>query len=197
MGAYARGDAASFDLLFVRYRRPLFTFLLHHTGDRDTAEDLFQEAFVRMIRARKSYVPRGSFESWLFTIARHSMIDHRRRSDVRRPAGPDVQVRETSGSPDGGTPTERIASRDPHDDPLLRTELGALRDRIHTALRRLPDVQREVFLLRERAGMDFAGIARVTGSRVATAKSRMRYALANLRRFLSEDPAIVREVAHE
>jgi RNA polymerase sigma-70 factor, ECF subfamily len=74
---------------------------------------------------------------------------------------------------------------------------GELRAHIEAALRRLPEAQREVFLLRERAGLDLQRIAQVTGANLATVKSRMRYALAGLRRVLSAELTSLPEFFHE
>jgi RNA polymerase sigma-70 factor (ECF subfamily) len=182
MLAYAAGDRSAFEALFARHRRVLYTFLLHQTGDLQAAEDLFQEVFLRVIRARASFRDGGGpFKGWLLTIARNAIIDaHRRaavRSDVNLPATQD---------PQRGRAEERIADERVSGNPHEASERTRLRRRIEEALARLPEEQREVFLLRERVGMDFAGIAEVTGCKVATAKSRMRYALEGLRRQLAD-----------
>jgi RNA polymerase sigma-70 factor (ECF subfamily) len=182
MLAYVAGDRAAFEELFERYRRLLFTFLLHQTGDRLVAEDLFQEVFLRVIRARKSFRRGGGpFKSWLMTIARNAVIDMRRRAAVRR----DVDGVHRQ-DPERGRAEERIADHKASGDPHQAAEIGHIRRRIVEALGRLPDEQREVFLLREQVGLDFGGIAELTGCKVATAKSRMRYALEGLRRQLAD-----------
>jgi RNA polymerase sigma-70 factor (ECF subfamily) len=182
MLAYVAGDRTAFEELFGRYRRLLFTFLLHQTGDRQAAEDLFQEVFLRVIRARASFRKGGGpFKSWLMTIARNAVIDSRRRAAVRRDV--DVKHRE---DPERGRAEERIADDKAAGNPHQAAEIGRLRDRIVEALKQLPEEQREVFLLREQVGLDFGGIAELTGCKVATAKSRMRYALEGLRRQLAD-----------
>lgn len=182
MLAYMAGDRAAFEELFGRYRRVLYTFLLHQTGDRQAAEDLFQEVFLRVIRARKSFRRGGGpFKSWLLTIARNALIDTRRRAAVRR----NVNGKHRE-DPERGRAEERIPDNRAAGDPHQAAEIGRLRQRIVEALAKLPEEQREVFLLREQVGLDFGGIAEVTGCKVATAKSRMRYALEGLRRQLAD-----------
>lgn len=188
--SYVAGDASAFERLFARHRRPLFTYLLHHTGDSATAEDLFQEAFLRLIRGCAGYRPTGTFRSWLFTIAHNVMTDDRRRSALRSP--PEEQ-RIVDDEP-AQLPLEVAASGD---DPLLRSSARDLREHIEAALLRLPEPQREVFLLRERAGLDLRSIAHATGANLATVKSRMRYALAGLRRLLSAELSSTPELFHE
>ena len=186
MESYAHGDAESFDALFARHRRGIFTYLLHQTGDRAIAEDLFQEVFLRLIRTRAGYGRTGSFRSWLYTIAHNALTDDRRRRGVR--ATDDTEEAEMeAGSVRGSAPV----------DPVVGAHRRDLRERVEAALQLLPAVQREVFVLRERAGMDFRSIAEATGCGLATAKSRMRYALENLRRALADEFVSVPEVGHE
>jgi len=185
MRAFAAGDARAFETLFERHRRALFTYLVHQTGDASLAEDLFQEVFLRLIRGSAAYRP-GSFRAWLFTIARNAMTDDRRRTAVRE----DEPENEPSTAPWETTRAE------PH-DPVASSHAGELRTHIEASLRRLPEAQREVFLLRERAGLDLQRIAQVTGANLATVKSRMRYALAGLRRVLSSELTSLPEYFHE
>jgi RNA polymerase sigma-70 factor (ECF subfamily) len=194
MRSYSAGDDGAFERLFQRHRRPLFTYFLHHTGSAATAEDLFQEAFLRLIRGCAEYRPTGSFRSWLFTIAHNVMTDDRRRSALRSPAEDRRIEQDEARHAEVDEPAEVGGTRD---DPLLRTSARDLREHIEAALLRLPEPQREVFLLRERAGLDLRSIAQATGSNLATVKSRMRYALAGLRRLLSDDLASMPELFHE
>jgi RNA polymerase sigma-70 factor (ECF subfamily) len=182
MVAYVAGDRTAFETLFGRYRRLLFAFLMHQTGDRAQAEDLFQEVFLRVIRSRESFRRGGGpFKAWLLTIARNAIIDARRRAAVRS----DVDGRPVRDSMRDRAEA-RMAAEDGSDNPHDAAERGHIRRRILEALMKLPDEQREVFLLREQVGMDFAGIAELTGCKIATAKSRMRYALEGLRRQLTD-----------
>ncbi len=185
MRAYAGGDMDSFELLFERHRRALCTFLLHRVGDRELAEDLLQDIFLRVIRGRAS-LGSGSFRPWLYAIARNAVTDSHRRRGVR-----EVVRRESDVAPDD-LPAEPVAA-DPAATPMAGLAAADLRGRIEAALARLPEAQREVFLLRERARLDYEHIAVMTGAGVATVKSRMRYALAALRRHLEGLPEAVTE----
>lgn len=190
MAAWRAGDVGAFEALFARHRRPLFTFLLHLTGARDLAEDIFQETFVRVLRARERYEASGRFVAWLHVIARNALRDHQRRAGVRR-----VVTTESTLTGDGGDATParledlQGTRTDRRGDPAVQSESQDLRARIEAALLELPPAQREVFLLRERAGLDYAAIAEVVDCPPATAKSRMRYALSGLRRLLAGELA--------
>ena len=183
MRAYAGGDLPAFEQLFERHRAALFTFLVHRVGDRDRAEDLLQEVFLKVIRGRDSLGERP-FRPWLYAIARNAVVDAHRRAGVR-----EVVQAESDGELDAAR-TEPVA---PTAGPLADLAAADLGARIEAALARLPEAQREVFLLRERARLDYEHIAAETGAGVATVKSRMRYALAALRRQLAGLPEGVTE----
>ena len=198
MEAYASGDFACFDQLYRRHHRSLLTFLLHHTGSRELAADLFQETFLRLIRRRGHYRSHGSFRSWLFTIAHNLTIDDRRRRGLRE-SGPVEGGGAMTDDTEAEVPARErgTAPKDGATDPVASSQASEVRERIEEALLHIPEEQREVFLLRERGGLDFQGIAAATGCALPTVKSRMRYALANLRRQLAGDLASLAEGSHE
>src|SRR5258708_32371307 len=94
LAAYQQGDVGAFELLLRRHRAPLFTFLLRMLGDREKAEDLAQETFLRIVKGAQAWEQRARFRTWLFTIARNLCVDQSRRDRFRRadsldPTGPD------------------------------------------------------------------------------------------------------------
>ena len=159
MQAYVQGDLSSFERLFQRHRRPLFTYLLHHVGTRAVAEDLFQDVFLRLIRARDRYRPAGKFRAWLFTITHNVMTDHRRRAGFRAERSEAEMMQDDSQS---SIWADSQRARDAAPDPVAISHANELRASIEEALEQIPDDQREVFLLRERGGLDFTS----TGQRV-------------------------------
>lgn len=166
---FQAGDAPAFEALVRRHRTPVFSFLLRLTGDRARAEDLCQETFLKAVRASADWAPRARFQTWLYAIARNQAVDEARRQAFRRA---DPLDDAPAAASDGPSP-DRSA-----DSALLRPKLEA-------ALAALPEEQREVFLLREYAGLRFHEIASVTGVPENTVKSRMRYALEGLRERLA------------
>jgi RNA polymerase sigma-70 factor (ECF subfamily) len=165
------GDARAFEVLVRRHRTPLFSFLLRLTGDRGRAEDLCQDAFLKAVRASADWQPRARVQTWLYAIARNLAIDEARRQAFRR------------AEPLDDGPAAAAASDDPAPDRAADAAL--VRPKLEAALAGLPDEQREVFLLREYAGLRFHEIAEVTGTPENTVKSRMRYALEGLRERLA------------
>ena len=165
---YRDGDAEAFDTLYERHRLSLFRFLARQTSDQQSCEDIYQEVWSKVIRARHDYRASAKFSTYLYRIARNCLIDHYRR--VGRT--PDTQSTNESATPElqAGTP-----------DPADATEHIEWRVALFTALAQLPDEQREVFLLHEQVGLELAEIAEITGVGGETVKSRLRYARQKLR----------------
>lgn len=178
---FQEGDAEAFRVLLVRYRRPVYNFVLRTVREPETAEDLTQDVFIRVIRRGSDFQQQSKFSTWMYTIARNLCIDHLRKMRHRRHASLDAPV---SGD-DGAAPlNERIALHDPSVD--RKAAGNDMRERIAAAVEGLPEEQREVFLLRQVQGMPFGEIARVTGTPENTVKSRMRYALERLQEALAD-----------
>ena len=179
---YQRGDMGAFATLVARHEAPLFHFALRHVRSSPTAEDIVQEVFVRVIESSGSFKHEARFSTWVYTIARNLCIDHLRKMSLRRHpsldepvAGPDGEGLariELTADPSPGASTERVS---------IGNEIAA---RVSAAVAALPDDQREVFLLRQVAGLAFREIATVTEAPENTVKSRMRYALERLQEAL-------------
>jgi RNA polymerase sigma-70 factor (ECF subfamily) len=161
------GDVRAFEDLVRRHRNPVFSSLLRLVRERGRAEDLCQETFLRLVRAAEGWQPRAPFRTWLYAVARNLAFDDARRQAFRRTEPLDDPSRAAAASDD--PPPDRAA------------EAALVRPKLEAALASLPDAQREVFLLREHAGLKFQEIAEVTGVPENTVKSRMRYALEALR----------------
>ncbi|HEX9399999.1 MAG TPA: RNA polymerase sigma factor [Anaeromyxobacter sp.] len=164
---FQAGDVRAFEELVRRHRTPLFSFLLRLTGDRGRAEDLCQETFLRVVRAAERWEPRALFRTWLYAVARNQAFDDARRQAFRRTEALDDPARAPAASDDPA--------------PDRAADAALVRPKLEAALAALPAEQREVFLLREHAGLRFHEIAEVTGVPENTVKSRMRYALEALR----------------
>jgi len=175
---YAAGEAGAFDRLYARHRGGVFRYLLHHCGKRAAAEEMFQDVWMNLIKTRASYAATARFASFLYRCAHNRLVDYYRAQG---------NVFEVSADQD-----ERLAesvaelAADPAGDPAAQALSRETGEQVRAALKRLPGVQREAFLLQQEAGMSLAEIAALTGVPVETAKSRLRYALAKLRLELAE-----------
>ena len=174
MLAYRDGDAGAFDQLYARHRSGLYRFIRRQIGADSITDEVFQDVWMRAIDAAKTYEPRAKFVTWLYTIAHNRMMDHFRstgRADLVSIDGDDDNVIELSANelqrPDTEAGRKQLASR------------------ILAALDTLPAVQREAFLLQQEGELSVEEIAEATGVNRETAKSRLRYALAKLRRDLA------------
>ncbi len=179
---YQRGDSSAFAFLVRRHKAPLYNFVLRHLRSQPAAEDITQEAFLRVVQRASEFKHEARFSTWLYTIARNLCIDHARKMKHRRHPSLDAPT-DTS---DGSRPLlEVVPSSSTESDVERAAEWTAMRRSIVAAVEALPDDQREVFLLREVANLPFKEIAEVTGTPENTVKSRMRYALERLRMALS------------
>ena len=181
MVKYQQGEVRAFEVLLTRHRKPVYNFVLRYVGDKETAEDLLQETFMRVIKGADAYKRQAKFTTWLYTIARNLCVDQTRRRKHRKHASLDAPM---AADDDSGTLLDVIPSKEMGSDrKSVNKELYA---RMQGAIGALSEEQREVFLMREFLDMPFKQIAEVVGVPENTVKSRMRYALEKLRLDLDE-----------
>ena len=183
LGRYRRGDDGAFRELVRRHQRGLFNFALRQVRVSSVAEDIVQEVFVRVVQNAESFKEEARFTTWAYTIARNLCIDHLRKRVHRRHASLDAPMSEEGGG-EGAALIERVAGSGPMAD---RNVIGnQLQKHISEAVEKLPDDQREVFLMRQIGELPFKEIAEAVGVSENTVKSRMRYALERLQAALAE-----------
>ena len=175
--AIARGlrqrDPELLDRLIEQYQYRLLRYLLFLTGRKETAEDLFQETWLRVLERGRQYDGKWEFGAWLFAIARHLVIDLRKRKRLPEPlsgAGEDVQPLEAEATTDASA-----------FELLARREEG---ERLAAALARLPAVYREALVLRFQEDLALEEIAAVVDAPLSTVKSRLYRGLEALRELL-------------
>jgi RNA polymerase sigma-70 factor (ECF subfamily) len=183
MAAFREGDAKAFEVLVTRHRRGLFNFLLRSVNNRSRAEELLQEVFMRVIRAKGRYQQTARFSTWLYTIARNLCVDESRRAKFRRHASLDAPRRGRDGGERESMLDRTAAEQVSVDDEAMGP---TIQQRLKEAVEQLPDDQREVFLMRQLGGLSFKQIGKAVGAPENTVKSRMRYALEKLREQLKD-----------
>jgi RNA polymerase sigma-70 factor (ECF subfamily) len=176
---FQKGDKNSFEILYTRYRRAIFSFLARKCANPDTAGDLLQEVFFRVARGSGGFEHGSRFSTWLYTIARNLAVDEARKASFRTHASLDQPIGQ-----DGARILDRLAGNFPAPDRSVIAR--NLREDLVRAIAKLPDEQREVFLLREYHQIAFGEIAKIVNAKEGTVKSRMRYALSALKRELEE-----------
>jgi RNA polymerase sigma-70 factor, ECF subfamily len=170
MERYGAGDLAAFEALYRSHKDPLYRYLLRLCLRKDVADDVFQEAWSKIVNARHSYRPTARFRTFLFRVAHNCFIDYLRRNQRH-----EFNVR---------TDPDQELSREP--DPETLTEQALLRRRLRLALADLPQEQREAWLLYAEGGLKLDEIAEIAGVNRETAKSRIRYASRKLRDWLDD-----------
>ena len=169
------GDDSSFDFLLQKYRSPLVNFLYRMVRDRATAEDLAQDVFLRVYRARKEYIPSAKLTTWLFRIATNLALNSLRDNRHEKMA---VSLDAPAGNEEDSAPRDLPAREMRIDQRLLERDRVAF---IQRAIARLPEKQRAAVLLHKYEEMDYTEIAKILDCTEAALKSLLFRAYENLR----------------
>lgn len=176
--SYIQGDNRAFDLLLSRNQRKVFTYILFVVRDRDVANDVFQDTFVKVITKLQAnkYVPNGKFGSWVMRIAHNEIMDwYRAQHNAKIIEAPKDNDLSNVGGADivlGNIENQYVNSQ--------------VLDDVRRMMNLLPASQREVVFMRFYQDMSFKEIAETTGVSINTSLGRMRYAILNLRRMAKE-----------
>ena len=173
-------DAAAFEELVLRYESRLAAVLEHLVSSRDQAEDLTQEVFLRVYRARKSYVASAKFSTWLFTIANHVASNALRRRSRRR----EVTLQPRDSGPTGARPLDVMVQASSGQMPARLLDKAEMRDVVRMALAALNERQRMAVLLNKFENMSYADIAQAMELSTQAIKSLLSRARGNLRQVL-------------
>ncbi len=172
------GDEASFELLLHRYRTPLVNFLFRMVRNREQAEDLAQEVFLRVYRARAEYVPSAKFTTWLFRIATNLALNSMRDNRYRKLEDSiDAPVR--IDSQEGDERPLDIAEKHPNIEQHLVQDVRV--KMIRHAIDKLPEKQRAAVLLHKYEELDYAEIAKILNCSESALKSLLFRAYEALR----------------
>jgi RNA polymerase sigma-70 factor (ECF subfamily) len=173
---YIQGNEACLEMLINKHKNKVFTTIYLIVNDRYIAEDLFQETFIKVIKTFKSgkYNEEGKFLPWVVRIARNLAIDHFRKSK-RMP---------TITSQDGEDIFRTFeVAEDNREQSYIRNQKEST---IRNIINMLPEEQKQVLVLRHYGDMSFKEIAELTNVSINTALGRMRYALNNMRKIITE-----------
>ncbi len=179
--AYLAGDEAAFAFLLHRHKAKIYSSIYMFTKDRELADDLFQDVFIKIIDTLRKgkYNHEGKFLQWALRISYNMCVDQFRRSKRRAKV----------------SPTETFDIFDVLESDVPNREVSMMRDqtydRVRTLVDMLPTEQREVVILRHYADMSFKEIACLTDVSINTALGRMRYALINIRKLIEEKELVL------
>ena len=181
VSSYLDGSEYALEQLINRHQLQIFNFINSKINDRDTSEDLFQDTFIKVIRTLKSgaYNEEGKFLPWVMRIAHNLVIDYFRKSN-RIP---------TVGNKEDFDIFQFISDKSPNAESTLVQE-QVLKD-LQKLIQELPEDQKEVLIMRLYRDMSFKEIAENTNVSINTALGRMRYAIINLRKLITEHQIIL------
>lgn len=180
--AYAQGNNEAFDTLLKRHQERVFNYILRIIKNEDLANDIFQETFVKAILTIKQgrYTENGKFPAWISRIAHNLIIDYYRQEKSENVQSADVEDVNLLNRKD-------LCEATIEDDIISRQII----DDVRYLIQELPELQREVLMMRYYQNMSFKEIAEKTGVSINTALGRMRYAIINLRRIAAEKEIIL------
>jgi RNA polymerase sigma-70 factor, ECF subfamily len=181
-------EAGLLDELIVRYQHRLMRYLLYLTSNREMAEDLFQEVWMRVLVRGGQFNGQSRFDTWLFTIARNLVIDHRRKRTMSS-----LDELFEAGGDDDRPMSFEVADGEP--TPFDHFSSLEDRERIAGALMNLDTLYREVLVLRFHEELSLEEIAKVTRAPLSTVKSRLYRGLAIIRPLLETERATETEPA--
>lgn len=178
---FRQGEVYALNELIQRYKQKIFTTILYIVKDKQIAEDIFQETFIKVINTLRSdrYNEENKFLSWALRIAHNLSIDtYRKKQRVKVVAtGDNVEVYENAGNINNAA-----------DVNIMQFQSGEI---LRKMLLKLPDDQREVLVLRFFGEFSFKEIAKITDTNINTALGRMRYGLMNLKKMMAENSIAV------
>lgn len=173
---YREGEATAFEVLINRHKQKIFTSITLLVKDRNLAEDIFQELFIKIIETIRNgqYREENKFVYWAMRIGHNMCVDHFRK----------VKTLPTIRTSDGEDVFEAFNFAEANvEQKIVTKEKHAL---VNQLVNLLPEEQREVIILRHYAGMKFKEISKMIGCSVNTSLGRMRYGLINLRKMIDE-----------
>ena len=174
---YAEGENTAFDVLLQRHQNRMFSYIYNIVKDKDLADDLFQETFVKAIVTinQGRYTENGKFPAWITRIAHNLIIDYYRQEKA--------QAQLSCDNDDINILNRKELSEETIEDAIVRRQI--LSD-VKLLVQELPESQKEVLEMRYYMDMSFKEIAEATGVSINTALGRMRYAILNLRKIAEE-----------
>ena len=192
MLAYAKGEAAAFDLLYAKHKAAVYRFFIRQNLSTAVAEELSHDAWLKLINNRENYQATALFNTFLFTIVRRIAIDYSQKKSVL------CEQQSVNGNEANNEEHNETNNENQHDgkqSPLLTQKSGSsqlnatanqsLAAALKQQIAALPYDQREVFLLKQEAGFSIEEIAKITFQNKEKVKSCWRYALQKLRKGLS------------
>jgi RNA polymerase sigma-70 factor (ECF subfamily) len=184
MLSYKDGDSTAFEQLYLRHKGGLYRYMLRSCDSKAIAEELFQDVWASVIRSRTYYQPSALFTTWLYRIGSNQLTDHYRKTGKWN----QYMASENEYTDENSSCENRVdcAVAAPYKQPEHQAEINQQIKRLLFCIEQLPALQRQVFLLKEEAGLKLEEIAKAVEANKEAVKSRMRYAISKLRLCMEE-----------
>jgi len=171
IAAYSDGKQSAFDIIYQRHSAPLYRFILRQCNQNiSLSEEIFQDTWMNIIKNSKQFQAKSSFSTYLYQVTRHKIIDHARKK---------ISHREDEHSND----SDALESAK-MEQPDEKTQLAICIELLQQCIQKLPDEQKEAFILKQETEHTLDELARITQTTLETFKSRLRYAMKKLREWL-------------
>lgn len=179
MQQYAKGEVKAFTELYLRHKNSLYRYFMRQLSSKELAEELYQEVWNKLIKARSTYQVSSKFTTWLYRIAHNELIDYYRRNTIEKKiivtsAEEIVENVDVSNNETKLADNEQISAYD-----ILHSEQQ--KKQLKCCLKQLPRQQKEAFLLKHESGFTLNEIAQLIGESSESVKSRIRYGLSKLK----------------
>ena len=164
---YGLGNIQAFELLYQRHKGASYRYFLRQCSGQAEAEDLMQDLWGRVIKAKYSYQPQAQFNTWFYRIAHNLLVDHHKHLTV---VNNSIEV----------TSVEAIDPRENSSPESVLLQQKQVQ-RLKQCLKKLPQAQLEAFIIQQESGLKIAAIAEIVDASIEATKSRLRYAIASLK----------------
>lgn len=169
MLAFATNETKAFELLYARHKDALYRYFLRHLSNQSTCQELVQDLWIKIIKAKESYKTTAKFNTWLYTLAHNRLVDWYRRNNLEMKAFVDnIEDTDEIGGIDSWNPEDEFQTK-------------RLSKKLKSCIGKLPFDQREVFLLHQEASFTIPKISEILVESLEKVKSRYRYAIKKLR----------------
>ncbi|NRA70927.1 MAG: sigma-70 family RNA polymerase sigma factor [Gammaproteobacteria bacterium] len=166
MLAYSKGDIAAFELLYHRHKAATYRYLLRQCAGQHEAEDLLQELWARVIKAKANYQTTALFTTWLYRIGHNLLADHHKKMTLTLVEPNDII--DLTASPEADYSEQQQKNNLKH------------------CLNKLPAKQLEIFIIKQETTLTLANIASIVDASIEATKSRLRYAISSLKKCLGD-----------
>ncbi len=174
---FRNGDALAFEALVLRHKQRTFRFIYHMVGNQQAADDLFQDLWLKVLKKAHTYQPKAKFSTWVFKVARNTVLDYFKRENLRSHVSLDLPV-----ANDELSMKSLVPSKGPQPEEVLLSK--EVLEQVHKAVRRLPIKQQEAFVFRVYQEMPYNEIAKILEAPEGTVKYWVHEAVKNLSNYL-------------